>query len=189
MSFQAYLFIWGHKASHCWWLHPILILLLLQYLLWIMNDFFFLSLWAFKCFPWIYANKKKTSNTCIAVNLKSLSLKLFPDCQYCLISELCHFLQPVSLLGTELWRICRLQWPQRQQLDNPQQQSQMVDLLFSQHTSASHTNHSLRCPYPDACETAQRTCQYPSDKIKIPTWTNLKVRTDKVEELIAGHGF
>lgn len=65
----------------------------------------------------------------------------------------------------------------------------MVDLLFSQCTPASHTNHSLRCLYPDACETAQRTCQYPSDKIKISTWTNLKVRADKVEELIAGHGF
>lgn len=64
----------------------------------------------------------------------------------------------------------------------------MVDLLFSYCTPASYSNHSFSCSYPDACEAAQWTYQYPYDKIEISAWTNLKVRTDEVEELSAGHG-
>lgn len=71
-----------------------------------------------------------------------------------------------------------------------QQQSQMVNLLlFSKHTPASYSSHSFSCSYSHACETSQWTYQYPSDKIKVSAWTNLNARAEKVEELIAGHGF
>lgn len=78
-------------------------------------------LWTFMRIMWIYDNKRKTSKTWKAVKLKSLWLIVFPDYQHCLISELCHFLQLLPFLGAKpwiSWKICRLQWSQRQQLDN-----------------------------------------------------------------------